>query len=163
MKKNVKPIPDGFHTVTPYLIVKGAARAIDFYKKAFGARERYRFPGPDGRIGHAEIIIGNSILMLADEFPQFDCHSPQTLKGTPVSFTIYVKDADAAFKKAVRAGARVKQPVEDKFYGERAGCVRDPFGHHWTLMTHIEDLTVKEVTRRMQEFCAKLPPKKKGK
>src|SRR3989442_10562837 len=116
MKTNIKPIPDGFHSITPYLSVKGAAQAIDFYKRAFGARERFRMPGPDGKtIGHAEIVIGDSIIMLADEMPQFGNKSPQTLNGTPVGFLIYVENADLAFKHAVDAGATAKQPVEDKF------------------------------------------------
>ena len=121
MNMNVKPIPEGFHTITPYLTIKGAADAIEFYKRAFGAKERFRMPGPDGKtVGHAEIVIGNSIVMLADEFPQCN-QSPQTLKGTPVGFEVYVEDVDAAFERAVGAGETVKQNLENKFYGERAG------------------------------------------
>jgi PhnB protein len=151
----LKPIPDGFHSVTPYLSVRGGAQAMEFYKRAFGATERYRMPGPDGRtIGHAEIVIGNSIVMLADEFPEFGNHSPQTLKGTPVSLLLYVEDVDSAFRRAVEAGATVKQAVENKFYGERAGCVVDPFGHQWTLMTHVEDVPPEEMTRRLEKFYA---------
>ncbi len=156
----VKPIPDGFHTLTPYLTVKGAAEAIDFYKRAFGAQERFRFPGPDGKtIGHAEIVIGDSIVMMADEFPHCN-QSPQTLKGSPVGFLIYVEDADAAFKKAVAAGATVKEPLENKFYGERAGSVTDPFGHTWTLMTHIEDVSMEELKKRMDKMSAEMAQKK---
>jgi len=156
MNANVKPIPDGFHTLTPYLTVKGGAEAIDFYTRAFGAKERFRMTGPDGKsLGHAEITIGDSILMLADGAPGFS-QSPQELHGTTVSLLLYVKDVDAAFQRAVEAGATVKQPVENKFYGERAGCVMDPFGHLWTLMTHIEDVPPQEMKKRMDEFCAKM-------
>jgi PhnB protein len=156
MKAKIKPIPDGFHTLTPYLTIKGAGEAISFYKRAFGAKERCRMTGPDGKsIGHAEIVIGDSYLMLADEFPQFS-QSPQTLKGTSVSLLIYVKDVDAFFKRAVKAGATVKQPVENKFYGERSGCLADPFGHLWTVMTHVEDVPPKEMKKRLAEFNAKM-------
>ncbi len=160
MNAKVNPIPAGFHTLTPYLIVKGAADAIDFYKRAFGAKERFRMTGPDGKsLGHAEITIGDSILMLADGMPGFS-QSPQELHGTSVSLLLYVKDVDAAFQRAVDAGAAVKQPVENKFYGERAGSLADPFGHLWTLMTHIEDVPPQEMKRRMDESCAKMPAKK---
>jgi len=156
MNAKVKPIPDGFHTLTPYLTVKGGAKAIDFYKRAFGAKELVRMAGPDGQtLGHAEVSIGDSILMLSDEFPGFG-KSPQTLGGTPVSLLLYVEDVDAAFKRAVEAGATVQQPVENKFYGERTGCVLDPFGHLWTLMTHIEDVSPAEMKKRMAEFHAKM-------
>lgn len=156
MNSKVKPIPDGFHSLTPYLGVRGAAQAIEFYKRAFGATERFRMPGLDGKtVGHAEIIIGNSILMLSDESPQFN-KSPQTLNGTPVSMVLYVEDVDTAFKRAVDAGATVLMPVENKFYGERSGFLEDPFGHRWTLMTHIEDVSSEEVNKRMAEFCAKM-------
>lgn len=163
MNTKVKPIPDGFHTVTPYLSVKGAAQAIDFYKRAFGAKERFRMPGPDGKtLGHAEVVIGDSIVMLADEFPQAGNKSPQSLKGTSVSMLIYVEDVDSAFKRAVDAGGKVLMPVENKFYGERSGCLEDPFGHHWTLMTHVEDVSPEEMKKRMQEFCAKMAAGQKG-
>jgi PhnB protein len=162
MNTKVKPIPDGFHTLTPYLTVKGAGQAIDFYKRAFGAKERFRMPGPDGRtIGHAELVIGDSILMLADEFAQCNA-SPQTLKGSPVSLLIYVKNVDEAFEQAVRAGATVKEAVEDKFYGERSGCLVDPFGHQWTLMTHVEDVPPQEMNNRMTKFFAKMEAAKAG-
>jgi PhnB protein len=157
MSTKVKPIPDEFHTLTPYLTVKGAAQAIDFYKRAFGATERFRFPGPDGKtIGHAEIVIGDSILMMADEIPSMGNRSPQSFGGTPVSLLIYVEDVDTAYKRAIDAGAKVKMPVEDKFYGERAGCLEDPFGHQWTLMTHIEDVSPEEMRKRMDAFTAKM-------
>jgi PhnB protein len=157
MSTKVKPIPDEFHTITPYLTVKGAAQAIDFYKRAFGATERFRFAGPDGKtIGHAEIVIGDSILMMADESPSMGNRSPQSFGGTPVSLLIYLEDVDAAYKRAIDAGAKVKMPVEDKFYGERAGCLEDPFGHQWTLMTHIEDVTPDELRKRMDAFTAKM-------
>jgi PhnB protein len=146
----VKPVPQGFHTVTPYLCVKGAAKAIDFYKKALGAQERYRMEGPDGKtVAHAEIVIGNSIVMLSDEMPEQGNRSPATLKATPVSFIIYVQDADAVFKRAVDQGATVTMPIADQFYGDRAGGVQDPFGHKWMIMTHIEDVSPEEMKKRM--------------
>jgi len=157
MQTNVKPIPDEFHSITPYLTVKGGAQAIDFYKRAFGATERFRMAGPDGEsIGHAEVVIGDSIIMLADESPQFGNKSAKSLGGTPVSLLLYVENVDTAFKRAIDAGGTILQPVEDKFYGERAGCMIDPFGHHWTLMTHIEDLSMEELNKRMAEFSAKM-------
>src|SRR5882672_1030846 len=133
MTTTVKPIPDGFHTVTPYLTTRNAAQAIEFYKRAFGARERYRLPMQDGKIGHAELIVGDSIIMLADEFPQCGNQSPQSLNGSPVGFAFYVEDADKAFQRAVEAGATIKEPVETKFWGDRTGSIIDPFGHKWTL------------------------------
>src|SRR5581483_8020018 len=157
MSTKVKPIPDEFHSLTPYLTVKGGAQAIDFYKRAFGAVERFRFPGPDGKtIGHAEIKIGDSILMLADESPMMGNRSPQSFGGTPVSLLLYVTDVDAAFKRAVDAGAKVKMPLENKFYGERAGSLEDPFGHLWTLMMHIEDVSPQEMQKRLDDFTAKM-------
>jgi PhnB protein len=163
MTTRVKPIPDGFHTVTPYLSVKGAAQAIEFYKRAFGAQERYRLPGPDGKtVGHAEIVVGNSILMMADEMPDCGNHSPQTLNGSPVCFAVYVEDADAAFKRAVDAGATVTRPLADQFYGDRAGTVKDPFGHQWTLMTHKEDVSAEEMKRRLPGEYAKMTQHKKS-
>jgi PhnB protein len=153
----VKPIPDGFHSVTPYLCVKGAAKAIDFYKKALGAQERYRMEGPDGKtVAHAEIVIGNSIVMLSDEMPGQGNQSPVTLKATPVSFVIYVQDADAVFKRAVDAGAAVTMPIADQFFGDRAGSVQDPFGHKWMIMTHIEDVSPEEMKKRMAAQSAKM-------
>jgi PhnB protein len=141
--------PAGYHTVTPYLIVKGASQAIDFYKKAFTATERMRMDMPDGKIGHAEINIGDSVVMLADEFPDMGIRSPQTLGGSPVSILIYVGDVDAVVQQAVGAGAAIERPVEDKFYGDRMGSVRDPFGHQWHIGTHKEDVSMEEMKRRM--------------
>jgi PhnB protein len=163
MSNKVQPIPEGFHSVTPYLIVKGAAQAIEFYKRAFDAQERYRLPGPDGKsVGHAEIVIGNSIVMLADEFPEYGKNSPQTIKGTPVVLTIYVPDVDKTFQKAVDAGAKVMRPLENKFYGDRVGCVVDPFGHEWTLMTHVEDVSPEEMKKRLAGFYATMGNEKES-
>ena len=141
----VKPIPDGYHTVTPYLIVQGAAKALDFYKKAFGATELVRMPGPGGKIMHAEVQIGDSRVMLADEFPEMDARGPQALGGTPVGLCIYVENVDALFDRAVTAGAKVLRPVVDQFYGDRSGTVADPFGHKWTIATHVEDVSPEEM------------------
>jgi len=148
----VKPIPDGYHTLNPYISVKGASKALEFYQKAFGAEVIYRLDMPDGRIGHAEIQIGNSRLMLADEMPEMPdvvVRSPASLGGTTFGLHCYVPDADAAFNRAVNAGAVVKRPVKDQFYGDRSGTVADPFGHLWTLSTHIEDVSFEEIRRRM--------------
>jgi PhnB protein len=148
----VKPIPDGYHTATPYLIIKGAAKALDFYKQAFGATELFRMLGPNGCVGHAEIRIGNSPIMLADEFPEMGATSPQTLGGTPVTMCLYVEDVDARFEQAVAAGAKVLRPVKDQFYGDRSGTVSDPFGHVWTIATHKEDLSPEEIQQRAAAF-----------
>jgi PhnB protein len=145
----VKPIPDGYYTITPYLVMKDAARALDFYKKAFGATELFRFPGPGGKVGHAEIKIGNSPLMLADEHPEMGFRGPQALGGTPVSILLYVEDVDARFNQAIAAGATVMRPVQDQFYGDRSGTLTDPFGHVWTIATHKEDVSMEEMHRRM--------------
>ncbi len=145
---SVKPIPEGYHSLTPYLIIKGATEAIEFYKNAFGATELFRFPAPEGKIGHAEIKIGDSPVMLADEYPDMGYKGPQTLGGSPVSLMIYVDDVDATFDKAVGAGATVKEAVSDKFYGDRMGTVVDPFGHIWHVATHKEDVSVEEMQRR---------------
>ena len=149
MAQQVKAVPDGYHNVTAYLIVKGAAGAIDFYKKIFGATELMRFPQPDGRVGHAELKIGDSHVMLADEFPEMNAVSPQTLGNTPVHLLLYVPDADATFKHALANGAKVLKPMQDQFYGDRTGTVEDPFGHKWTIATHKEDVSVEEMKRRM--------------
>jgi PhnB protein len=149
----VKPIPDGYHTATPYLIVSNGAAALDFYKKAFGAEELFRCPMPDGRMGHAEIQIGDSRLMLADEFPEMGAKSPTTLGGTPFGMMLYVTNSDAAFERAVAAGATVLMPVKNQFYGDRSGTVIDPFGHKWTLSTHVEDVAPDELKRRMDEMA----------
>lgn len=144
----VKPIPDGYHSVTPYLIVNEGAKAIDFYKRAFGAAELFCFPGPGGKIMHAELKIGDSPIMLADEFPEMGAISPKSLGGSPVGILLYVENCDVVFKQAVAAGATVERPVQDQFYGDRSGTVMDPFGHKWTIATHIEDVSVEEVNRR---------------
>lgn len=151
----VKPIPEGYHSVTPYLIIKGAAAAIEFYKKAFDAIELFRMAGPDGKVGHAEIKIGNSPVMLADEFPEMGARSPQTVGGTPVGLLIYVSDVDKQFAQAVAAGATVERPLKDQFYGDRSGTLTDPFGHKWTVATHKEDLTPEEIDRRHTEMMQK--------
>jgi PhnB protein len=148
MTTAVKPVPDGYHTATPYIICRGAAKAIDFYKQAFGAEELMRLAGPDGKIGHAEIRIGDSPIMLADEHPEMGAVSPQSIGGTAVGILLYVPDVDAVFRRAIAAGATVERPVEDKFYGDRMGGVIDPFGHRWYIGTHKEDLSTEEVTRR---------------
>ncbi len=148
----VKPIPDGYHSVTPYLIVKGAANAIEFYKKAFGATELMRMADPSGRVGHAEIKIGDSPIMLADEFPEMGNVSPQSLGGTPVSIILYVEDVDTLAHQAVAAGAQVKRPLKDQFYGDRSGTFTDPFGHVWTIATHKEDLSHEEMNKRAEAF-----------
>jgi PhnB protein len=156
MSTPVQPIPEGFHSVTPYLAISGAADALEFYKKAFNAQERFRMPGADGKtIGHAEMIIGNSIIMLADEFPECGNVSPKTLKGSPVGFALYVEDADAMFHQAVAAGATVFEELTDKFYGDRSGTVVDPFGYKWSLMTHQEDVSPEEIDRRFKAEHAK--------
>ncbi len=145
-----KPIPDGFHTITPHLVIKGAAEAIEFYKRAFGAEElnRMDFPGPDGatKIGHAALKIGDSVVFLADEFPEFGSTGPGA--HSPVTLHIYVSDADAAFGRAVEAGAKVAMPLSDMFWGDRYGKIVDPFGHHWSIAAHIEDLTPEQIGER---------------
>jgi PhnB protein len=148
----VRPIPEGYHTATPYLVIAGAARALDFYKKAFGAVELFRMEGPGGTVGHAEIKIGNSPIMLADEVPGMGFRGPQALGGTPVSLLLYVEDVDARFSQAVAAGATVLRPVKDQFYGDRSGTVQDPFGHVWTVATHKEDVPPEEMKRRAEAF-----------
>ena len=150
----VKPIPEGYHTATPYLIIKGAAEAIEFYKKAFGALELFRMATPDGKIGHAEIKIGDSPIMLADEFPEMGYKGPQTLGGSPVGIMIYTEDVDTVFNQAIGAGGSVKEAVSDKFYGERMGTLTDPFGHVWHVATHKEDVSVEEMQRRMKDLAA---------
>jgi PhnB protein len=152
-----KPIPDGYHTATPYLIIRGAADAIEFYKKAFGATELFRFPTPDGKIGHAEIKIGDSPIMMADEFPQMGYKGPQSLGGSPVSIMIYVQDVDTIFNQAVAAGATVKEAVSDKFYGDRMGTLTDPFGHVWHISTHKEDVSMEEIEKRAKAAGAAAP------
>jgi len=148
MASTVKPIPDGYHAATPYLCVKGAASAIEFYKKAFGATELMRLAAPDGKVGHAEIKIGDAPIMLADEHPEMNFQSPQTLGGSPVTLHLYVEDVDAFVLQAVAAGARLVRPVEDQFYGDRSGHLVDPFGHVWSIGTHKEDVSPEEMETR---------------
>ncbi len=145
----VKPIPDGYHSVTPYLIIDGAARALDFYKRAFDAKELMRIPSPGDKIGHAEIRIGDSVIMLADEHPEMDARSPSHYGGSPVSIMIYLEDVDKQFKQALAAGATEVRPLTDQFYGDRSGTIKDPFGHNWHLSTHKEDVSMEEMNRRM--------------
>ena len=148
MPAAVKAIPEGYHTVTPYLILSGAGDAIAFYKKALGAEEVMRLGGPGGKIGHAEIKIGNSRIMLADKHPELQALSPRTVGGSPVSIHLYVENADAAVERAVAAGAKLVRPVADQFYGDRVGGIEDPFGYRWFIATHKEDLTMDEIHRR---------------
>ncbi|MGA2748596.1 MAG: VOC family protein [Verrucomicrobiota bacterium] len=148
MKPKVHYIPDGFRAVTPYLFVQDAARAIEFYMQAFGAREVMRMPMPNGKIGHAEIQIGDSRIMLADEAPQINARSPVSVGGTPVLICLYVEDCDAVIARAVALGAKVSRPAQDHFYGDRSGTLTDPFGHLWTVATHKEDVTIEETQKR---------------
>ena len=143
-----KPIPEGYHTATPYLIVKGAASAIEFYKKAFGATELLRLAAPDGKLGHAEIKIGDSPIMLADEVPEMKYLGPESLGGTPVAMLLYVDDVDTRFSQAIAAGANEVRPVKDQLYGDRSGTLQDPFGHLWTIATHVEDVSPEEIEKR---------------
>jgi len=147
MPSPVKPIPEGYNSLAPYLAVRGAADAIQFYKRAFNATERMRVPMPDGKIGHAELQLGDSILMLADEYPDFGFTAPAD-GGSPVLLHLYVPDVDAVFKQALAAGAKELRPVQNQFYGDRSGGLQDPFGHSWNIATHIEDLTPEEIQKR---------------
>ena len=146
----VSPIPAGYHSVTPYLAIRGAARAMEFYKKAFGAVETMRLPAPDGKIGHAEIRIGNSVIMLADEAPEWGNKSPQMLGGSATTIMLYVENSDAMFAAVIKAGAIEKMPMKDQFYGDRSGTLEDPFGHLWTISTHTEDVAPEEINRRVK-------------
>ena len=150
----VKPIPEDYHTATPYLIIEGAADAIEFYEKAFGATELFRFPAPGGKIGHAQIKIGDSPIMLADAYPDMGYKGPKSLGGSPVSLMIYVEDVDTVFNRAVDAGATVKEAVSDKFYGDRIGTLIDPFGHVWHVSTHKEDVSMEEMEKRAKAASA---------
>jgi uncharacterized glyoxalase superfamily protein PhnB len=154
MSATVQPIPEGMHTVTPHLVCSDAAKAIEFYKKAFGATETARLPAPDGKIMHASVRIGDSTVMLVDEFPQWNSLGPNALKGTPVTLHLYVKDVDAAFAKAVDAGATVKLPLADMFWGDRYGQVTDPFGHIWSMATHMRDMTPEQMAEEMKKMQA---------
>jgi len=157
MPKPIKGQRKGFHTITPALVVKGADKAIEFYKKAFGAEESVRMAGPDGKsVMHAELRIGDSLFFVGDEAPDMGALSPQSIGGTPCTLHLYVNDADAVFKRAVDAGAQVKQPVADMFWGDRYGKVQDPFGHGWGIATPKEDLTPEEMRQRTKEFFAKM-------
>ncbi len=147
----VKPIPDGYHSITPYLIIKGAQKAMDFYTKAFGAQETFKMPGPDGQIGHAEMRIGDSMIMLADENPKMGHKSATTLGGSPVGILLYVDNVDEVFQRAVDAGAEIDRPIANQFYGDRTGGVKDPFGFRWYLSTHIEDVSPEEMQRRAEQ------------
>ena len=149
MAGKVKPVPDGYHTATPYLIVKGAAKALEFYKQAFGAAELERMEMPDGKIAHAEIKIGDSIIMLGDEAPQHGTRSPQSLGGSPCGLYLYVEDVDETFDRAVTAGATVTMAVKDQFYGDRNGSLVDPFGHTWYVATRKENLSMDEIRQRV--------------
>ena len=146
---DVKPIPEGYPRVTPYLIVDGGAAAIDFYSKVLGATERMQMPGPDGKIGHAELEIGDSVVMLADEHPEMDAVGPKSVGGTPVTIHVYVEDVDDTFKRAIDAGAKELRGVEDQFYGDRSGQFEDPFGHKWSVATHVEDVPPEEMEKRV--------------
>ena len=150
--RSVNPIPDGYPRVMPYLYIDGAQAAIDFYTSVLGAGVRMTMPGPDGRIGHAEITIGDSVIMLADEFPDMGVRGPKLVGGSPVTVHVYVEDVDATFDKALTAGATTLRPVEDKFYGDRGGEFEDPFGHRWSIASHVEDVSPEEMTARMGQM-----------
>ena len=152
MADKVNPIPEGYHAVTPYLVVDDAAKAIEFYQKAFAAKAGVRLDMPGGKIGHAELKIGDSMIMLADEFPEMDALSPKTVGGTPVSIALYVEDVDATVELAVGCGATITKPIQDQFYGDRSGTLVDPFGHKWTIATHIEDVSDEEMKKRADDL-----------
>ena len=154
MAHKVKPVPEGHHTVSPYLAVKNAAQALEFYQRGFGATETFRLTLPDGRVGHAEIRLGDSIIMLADEFPEYGGKAPQTLGSSPVNIHLYVEDVDAFVERAVAAGARERTPVMDQFYGDRSGQLEDAFGHLWWVATHKEDVPPEEMKKRVDARCA---------
>lgn len=151
--QNVKPIPEGMHTVTPHLVCAGAASAIEFYKKAFGAVELHRIPGPDGKLMHAAIRIGDSVVMLVDENPQWGAKGPKTLNGSPVTIHLYVENADAVYDQAIVAGASGTMPVADTFWGDRYGMVVDPFGHNWSIATHVRDVSPEEMMEASKKGC----------
>jgi PhnB protein len=155
MKTEINYTPAGYHTVTPYLIVSGAARAIEFYQQAFGATEVMRISAPDGTVGHAEIQIGDSRIMLGDECPEGEARGPQSIGGTPVGLLLYFKDVDAVTARAVSLGAKLFKPVQDQFYGDRSGTIIDPFGHKWTIATHKEDVSPEEIHKRAAALFSK--------
>ncbi len=148
-----KPIPDNYPQVMPYLIVDGASEAIEFYREVLGATERMRMDGPDGKVGHAELEIGEAVIMLADENPGMSIEGPKSVGGTPVTIHVYIEDADAAFERAVQAGAKPLRAVEDQFYGDRSGQFEDPYGHRWNVATHVEDISEEEMSRRVAEMA----------
>lgn len=148
MAKPGKPVPEGFRTITPHLVVDGAAEAIEFYRKAFGAEETLRMPGPDGKLMHAELKIGDSALMLNDPFPEYGAVGPKAIGGSPVTIHLYVNDVDALWDRAIKAGVKVLMPLMDAFWGDRYGLVEDPYGHRWSMATHKEDLTLEEIGQR---------------
>ncbi len=154
MSGKVRAIPEGYHSVTPYLIVDGAAKAIEFYKKVFGAEEMVRMPAPGDRVGHAEIRIGDSMVMLADENPEMQARSPRSVGGSPIALLLYVENVDQTVERAVAAGAKLKRPVADQFYGDRMGGLEDPFGHQWYVATHIEDVSPEEMRKRSEALAA---------
>ncbi len=156
MRHSVQPIPKGYHSVTPFLVVNDAARAIDFYKRAFGAQEKSRFDGPDGKVVHAELKIGDSVIMLSDELPENRTRSPHTLRGSSAGIFLYVDNVDNVFRQAVSAGAKAEAQPSDMFWGDRFAALTDPFGHHWSLATHKEDLSREEMAKRSKEFMSKM-------
>jgi PhnB protein len=153
MASKLKPVPEGYHNLTPYLIVKGAAQALEFYQKAFGGTEIMRMPAPEGKIGHAEIKFGDSHLMLSDEAPEMGYRGPQSPGGSPVSLLLYVEDVDRTVERAIAGGAKLVRPIENKFYGDRAGTLNDPFGHTWHIATHIEDVSPEEMKKRVDALA----------
>ena len=158
MAQNTQAVPKGYHSVTPSLFVAGAAKAIEFYKKALGAEETSRFPAPDGTIMHATIRIGDSTLMLGDEMPDHGARGPKSIGGTPVSFFVYQENVDAAWKRAIDAGAKEIMPLEDQFWGDRAGCFEDPFGHQWWLAQHLRDMTTEELNKAAEAHFSQMQP-----
>ena len=149
---DVKPIPEGYPILSPYLCVDGAAAAIDFYVKVFGAQERMRIPAPDGKIGHAELQVGDAVIMLSDEYPEMDVRGPKSIGGSPVTISLYVEKVDDTFARAIAEGAKELRKVENQFYGDRSGQFEDPFGHRWSVATHVEDVSPEEMQRRAAEF-----------
>ncbi len=158
MATKVNAVPKGYHTITPNIVLREAPKAIDFYKKAFGAEEIMRLPGPDGKIMHAELRIGDSIVMLMEEMPEMGSKSPKAYGGSPVSFDVYVDKVDAAWKRAVDAGAKPVMPLADMFWGDRTGRLEDPFGHSWSLAQHVKDLTPEEIEKGQEAFFAQMQP-----
>ncbi len=153
MAGKANPIPEGFHTVSPHFVVKNATEAIEFYKKAFGAEEICRMPGPDGKsVMHCELKIGDSMVMMCEEFPEMGARSPQSIGGSPVTIHLYVEDADAAYKRATDAGAKATMPLQDMFWGDRYGKLTDPYGHQWSIATHVEDVTPEQMQERMAQM-----------